>query len=244
MDTSIPQDDTPIKRCSKCKQELPATPEYFFRCAKHLDGLQSSCKACRHNELLRAKEQNPNFYKERYQKYYPRTPENLEARRDRDAQNMRTLRERRRHPGVCSICLTNPVDPGRLCDKCYAYQKQYGERNREVLRHNQNRLKAKLRREVLAAYGGKCVCCGESHPEFLAIDHVNNDGASTAVLLSTSIVGCAEMDTLKKGFNFFVTIATMLNMRMAFALINNLLLKLSCTIKSSLHSTAGALNCL
>lgn len=35
-----------------------------------------------------------------------------------------------------------------------------------------------LRVRVLAAYGNKCACCGESEPAFLAIDHVNNDGAA------------------------------------------------------------------
>jgi hypothetical protein len=34
-----------------------------------------------------------------------------------------------------------------------------------------------LRDEVVAAYGGKCACCGEAEPRFLSIDHVNNDGA-------------------------------------------------------------------
>lgn len=29
----------------------------------------------------------------------------------------------------------------------------------------------------LQAYGGQCVCCGESNPVFLTIDHINNDGA-------------------------------------------------------------------
>ena len=33
-----------------------------------------------------------------------------------------------------------------------------------------------LRIEVLEAYGGKCVCCGESNLDFLTLDHVNNDG--------------------------------------------------------------------
>jgi len=31
--------------------------------------------------------------------------------------------------------------------------------------------------EVMAEYGGKCVECGETHLEFLTIDHINNDGA-------------------------------------------------------------------
>lgn len=37
--------------------------------------------------------------------------------------------------------------------------------------------RAKLRDAVLDAYGGKCSCCGESQKLFLAVDHINNDGA-------------------------------------------------------------------
>ena len=33
-----------------------------------------------------------------------------------------------------------------------------------------------MRNLVLEAYGGKCMCCGETTPEFLQIDHINNDG--------------------------------------------------------------------
>lgn len=37
-------------------------------------------------------------------------------------------------------------------------------------RHKERRL------IVINHYGGKCACCGESTIEFLAIDHINNDG--------------------------------------------------------------------
>lgn len=30
--------------------------------------------------------------------------------------------------------------------------------------------------KVIAAYGGRCICCGERHPAFLSIDHINGDG--------------------------------------------------------------------
>jgi hypothetical protein len=33
------------------------------------------------------------------------------------------------------------------------------------------------RLQCLEHYGGKCACCGEDHPEFLAFDHINNDGS-------------------------------------------------------------------
>jgi hypothetical protein len=33
-----------------------------------------------------------------------------------------------------------------------------------------------LRMEMIEAYGGQCVCCGENIAVFLTLDHVNNDG--------------------------------------------------------------------
>ena len=34
-----------------------------------------------------------------------------------------------------------------------------------------------FRAQAVAAYGGRCECCGESHPMFLAFDHVNGGGS-------------------------------------------------------------------
>lgn len=39
---------------------------------------------------------------------------------------------------------------------------------------NSNR---RLRLEALAAYGGKCACCGEDEEAFLVLDHVEDNGA-------------------------------------------------------------------
>ncbi len=44
--------------------------------------------------------------------------------------------------------------------------------------------RAALRAEVIAAYGGKCVCCGDSTLEFLQIDHAHGDGAAHRKTLS------------------------------------------------------------
>ena len=41
----------------------------------------------------------------------------------------------------------------------------------------QNRRNKEIRSLVLVAYGMKCVCCSETQPLLLNIDHVNNDGA-------------------------------------------------------------------
>lgn len=56
---------------------------------------------------------------------------------------------------------------------------RYSERNRVYRRANRGKFleyNRKLRRGVLDAYGNRCACCGETTPEFLSLDHVNNDG--------------------------------------------------------------------
>jgi hypothetical protein len=37
---------------------------------------------------------------------------------------------------------------------------------------------------MIAAYGGKCQCCGESIPEFLTLDHIDGLGARQRKRLS------------------------------------------------------------
>ena len=50
---------------------------------------------------------------------------------------------------------------------------KYADKNRQRGRDYHRR----LREEVLAVYGNACACCGETHFEFLAIDHINGGGA-------------------------------------------------------------------
>ena len=59
-------------------------------------------------------------------------------------------------------CGQNSLLGKRVCERCKRV-------SRETLRE--------LKKTVIAAYGGKCVCCGESMYEFLSIDHKHNDGA-------------------------------------------------------------------
>ena len=33
-----------------------------------------------------------------------------------------------------------------------------------------------IRLEAILALGSRCACCGEKHPSFLSLDHINNDG--------------------------------------------------------------------
>lgn len=79
-----------------------------------------------------------------------------------------TLYAERRDQGLCPHCGSDePIEPGKHCLRC-----------RAINRKKDRKKHGKLRAEVLAAYGGTCKCCGETQPEFLQVDHVNNNGAS------------------------------------------------------------------
>src|SRR2546428_11622294 len=83
-----------------------------------------------------------------------------------------TARYRQRHPDRIKayrdrIRALNPPRIKMTPDERHEQQKVNGRKHR-----------TRLRQEVLAAYGNKCVCCAEAEPKFLALDHVAGDGAS------------------------------------------------------------------
>lgn len=61
----------------------------------------------------------------------------------------------------------------RESDRKYNSKPEVRERHRI-----QSKLRwARIRKTVIEHYGGKCVCCGESRLEFLALDHINGGGS-------------------------------------------------------------------
>jgi len=62
------------KICTKCKKELPATVEYFYKDSIHSDGLRSECKKCtlkcRQKYQQSHKKQLNEYAREHYKKYY------------------------------------------------------------------------------------------------------------------------------------------------------------------------------
>lgn len=59
-----------------------------------------------------------------------------------------------------------------------AYQKKWYSDHINQHKSNQKRWHRERKQKVVDYYGGRCVCCGETEIEFLAIDHINNDGAA------------------------------------------------------------------
>lgn len=95
--------------------------------------------------------------------------------------------------GYCTDCgnINDRSHYKRTCSKCLADASRYYFKNREVRQAKMkawalanpiklkeaNKLRhAKNKWAVMKAYGGNCVCCGESNIAFLSIDHANGGG--------------------------------------------------------------------
>ena len=86
--------------------------------------------------------------------------------------------------GLCTQCFVRPRTLAHnTCEKCTANRKRYESKLKvdttvaQRQRMSDSQWSRERRRRVIEHYGGVCVCCGESHYEFLSLDHVNGDGA-------------------------------------------------------------------
>src|SRR5262245_4976935 len=90
----------------------------------------------------------------------------LEEKRAYNREYARRMYQRLRADGVCCSCRKQSAgSPSVFCAACL---EAANERSRSYT--------ARLREEALAAYGGRCACCGETESLFLCIDHVRGNG--------------------------------------------------------------------
>lgn len=96
-------------------------------------------------------------------------------------------------------------------EKLSARKKKYYQDNKEYFKqkslehYEKNKEKKRikwqqLRKQVISHYGEICACCGESRIEFLAIDHINNNGADHRKSITTSIYRWLEKNNYPDGF--------------------------------------------
>lgn len=55
----------------------------------------------------------------------------------------------------------------------------YQDKKHKQVRERMKRYRQRVKLDILTHYGGsfpKCACCGESHKEFLVIDHIGGGG--------------------------------------------------------------------
>lgn len=172
--------DWPHVKCPACKEKIKERHR-AFRARRQAAGLCSDCNnAAEPGRRLCA------------------------AHRAKYATKVASRSKRLVKQGLCGICGKRSVTEGRsscsecvavinrkdrrrsqrrvsagLCIHCGKVKAAEGVQSCDACRKKINAKKQLVRDRVFAAYGGPvCVCCGESHREFLQIDHVNNDGAS------------------------------------------------------------------
>lgn len=86
-----------------------------------------------------------------------------------------------------------------MIDKVRKWREMNREKVRESARLSMARQRKTARAAILEAYGGQCVCCGESEPSFLALDHVNNDGYERRKVTGNSS-HVVYRDAMRRGF--------------------------------------------
>lgn len=164
------------KKCSKCKEIKPA--EVFTKNRR-------TCRDCinARRRIWRAKD-SQRINKQRMEKRLTNKEHYNETARKWAANNREHINKTRRiyhEKNREKINLTTTKWRQKNKTRIYARAKEQREANKdhflELSRASFKRRALKLRLEVQEVYGGKCACCGETTPEFLTIDHINNDGA-------------------------------------------------------------------
>lgn len=103
---------------------------------------------------------------------------------------------------------------GSKCKACVAiYNRTNAVKQRRNLLSRQNyldhrdsgRLRTRdyhrrIREEVLRHYGHRCACCGETHMEFLAIDHVNGGGRQHRKEIGIRLAAWLRQNNYPEGF--------------------------------------------
>lgn len=158
-----------LKRCSKCKQEKPATTEYFTRKKRMSDGLNGWCKQCGRDNyqkyMITDGDERRRRNRENAQKYRSEDPEKF-RKISRDNGRLYRLRHPEKARAVAVVAsrkyrAKNPdkvrlsnarwaaLHPGAASERAIRWRRQNPERFRQYRRQywvtNSERIKAKLR---------------------------------------------------------------------------------------------------
>lgn len=90
------------------------------------------------------------------------------------------LIKERKALGLCYRCGKHAPENGfKICSQCSADWRKHYHANecKKRYRHVRKAYGLALKCETFNAYGGcRCTCCGETHMEFLTLDHIDGNG--------------------------------------------------------------------
>jgi hypothetical protein len=158
-----------MKTCSKCKKptaNFPTTKKGTpSSMCQHCYDWQQDWNAQQHKAAHESRQACPDGF-----------GVCLKCKRQLPLQEFEAFEHRRRQK--------SRGENARLCKDCRiysaerakGYRAEHSPEKKAAILADRREYMRQFRVRVIAAYGGKCTCCGETTPEFLAIDHVNNDG--------------------------------------------------------------------
>jgi len=150
-----------VKTCTKCGEEKLVS-EFDRRGGSRGEQRRSDCKSCRAARTRTHYANNRDSVLARMRRYKTEKPELFKAWKRISCQ--------------------------RHSKEIVARVKRWKNAHQEHVREWTNARRRELRWEVLTRYSDtlfpRCACCGEMTYEFLAIDHINNDGAAHRKSLS------------------------------------------------------------
>lgn len=111
-------DNTPLKKCTKCGIEKPATTEYFARARSESDGFQFKCKQC--NAVYR--KEHIREGKEYYQRNYAKNKERVRDYQLRNAER---------------IAVTRRANYKRNAEEIRRKSRDYKDKNRDKIRQRE-----------------------------------------------------------------------------------------------------------
>lgn len=123
------------KICTRCKSELPATAEFFYRNKKGKFGLHSWCKECLREHNKNYYRENKDWYSEHNKNYYEQNKDwRLEYSQNYYQENRDWYKERnQKYYEQNKDYFKKYSQKYRQTNKdwCLEYQKQYYEQNKE-----------------------------------------------------------------------------------------------------------------
>jgi hypothetical protein len=114
------------------------------------------------------------YYREYYYAHRELKRAQHKASEDLNDEERRAYREANKE----RIRITNQRWWSEHPEKRREYAAKWRAENRELSRARDRERYARVRRAMIAAYGGCCACCGETELAFLTLDHTNGDGAA------------------------------------------------------------------
>lgn len=212
MDASIPQ-----KLCSKCKQEFPATNEYFHKNAGAKSGLSTACKTCACRTARNWFAANPERAKITKHLYYLENQDEIKARvKSYGDANPELISQRKadyyqEHKPTILVRVKKWAEDNREKSNeiKYAWAKRNPEYRRMVSRLRRERVKNAegtfTKQDVYRLYDeqdGLCAYCGIrilwEIPNDIHIDHIHAIARGGSNWPDNLCLACADCNLSKQ----------------------------------------------